>query len=464
VHIQGEQARPAVTRALRSRGSPTIGLLVGLFITLAAVVADSWYVSSQISGLRTLQRDLADRNRKDSLQLLRAQNDLNSLGLAMRDMLDGDEPYALTAWSAQFGRVRTDLDDALRREEQVAVATRTAEQRRFLSSAVGQFWDAVDRTFALASDGHEEEARDQIRLSLQARQASLSTAVSRLLVENNESEEQTAQRIQDIYIRVQRQVYLFLAATFGAIVVTSLYLIQHNRRLFARLGALSDERREIAQQLIATRESTLRHVARELHDELGQTLTAMGLMLTRAAKHAPESSELRSSLHEVSEVAQAALDSVRSLSQTLHPSILEEVGLDDTVRWYLSTIERQLRIEVSYDRSGTPVRVESDVAIHVYRVLQEAVTNVARHAGTARIAVRLVFEATALRLEVEDHGKGLDARQPRRGLGIVTMRERAELIGGSLEFLRPDEGGTIVRLIVPLTGAANVPQRSVRVG
>ena len=113
-------------RAFAGARSPTKGLLVGMVITLAAVSADSYYLTRQIARLRVLQTNLADRNRKDSLQLLRIQNDLNSLGLAMRDMLDSDEPYPLTAWSAQFQRVRLDLEDALRREEQLGVATRTA--------------------------------------------------------------------------------------------------------------------------------------------------------------------------------------------------------------------------------------------------------------------------------------------------------------------------------------------------
>jgi hypothetical protein len=92
--------------------SPATALWLGLLITLTTVVAYSWYITGQISGLQRLQTDLADRNRKDSLQLLRIQNDLNQLGLAMRDMLDSEEPYPLTAWSAQFDRIRTDLDDA----------------------------------------------------------------------------------------------------------------------------------------------------------------------------------------------------------------------------------------------------------------------------------------------------------------------------------------------------------------
>ena len=452
--------------------SPTTALLLGLIITLATVVAYSWYISGQITGLRRLQTELTDRNRRDSLQLLRIQNDLNQLGLAMRDMLDGDEPYPLTAWSSQFERIRTDLDDALKRQGEVAFARQTPEQRQYLATQVAQFWDAADRIFELASRGDEDEARTQIRLSLQERQASLSTAVARLLVQNNASEEETAQQVQDIYSSVQRQVYVFLAATLAAIVATTLYLIHSNRRLFAELESLSHERQELAQGLIATRESTLREISRELHDEFGQILTAMGSMLGRAGKHAPEGSALRADLREIREVAQTALDKVRGLSQTLHPSILEELGLESTVDWYLSTVEKQLGITVAYERSGTSVPVNDTIGIHVYRVLQEALHNVAKHSGAHHAIVRLHLQPTRLVLEVEDPGHGLPADAVRppspggygatgRGLGLVAMRERAELVSGTLEFSTPSGGGTLVRLKVPLSTKASALQETV---
>ena len=156
-------------------------------------------------------------------------------------------------------------------------------------------------------------------MSLQARQAALSSTVARQLVQNNENEAQTAAQVQEIYAQVQRQVYWFLAAALAAIGATSLYLIHANRQLFARLAALSDERRGLAQALITTREDTLREISRELHDEFGQVLTAIGSMIKRAARHTDEGSPLRADLREVGEVAQTALDSVRGLSQTLHP-------------------------------------------------------------------------------------------------------------------------------------------------
>jgi signal transduction histidine kinase len=422
---------------------------LGLIITLAAVVACSGYITWQISGLRELQNNLVDRNRKDSLQLLRIQNDLNTLALAMRDMLDNNEPYPLTAWTAQFQRIRADLDDALRKEEQVAVADRTPEQRQYLRNSMAQFWEALDRTLALAANGKQDEARSQIQLSLQARQAALSTAVARLLVQNNESEEQAALRIAQIYGRVQRQVYLFIALTLVAILLTGLYSMRSNRLLFAQLAALSAQRSELAQQLISTQESTLRHISRELHDEFGQILTAVGAMLSRAGNQVPEGSLLRADLREVAEIAQGTLDKVRSLSQALHPVMLDESGLESTLDWYLPVVERQAGIHLSYEKSGTVFPVDGDAAIHVYRVLQEALNNVTRHSGAREAWVRLQFLPKTLELQVEDHGSGFTTPTRRQGIGLVAMRERAELLGGALEFAKPVEGGTLIRLTVP---------------
>jgi len=438
-----------VPNTASSQRSPTNGLLLGLVITLAAVLAYASYITVQLAGLRKLQSEMVDRNRKDSLQLLRVQNDLNSIALAMRDMLDTTEPYPLTAWTAQFERIHQDLDTGLKLEESLAGANRTPEQRLYLSQAVAQFWDAVNRMFALAQNGKDAEAREQIRLSLQARQQALSTAVSRLLVGNNEGEEQAAGRIAQIYDGVQRQLYLFLAATLIAIVLTSLYLIRSNRQIFARLAELSEQRSDLAQKLISTQESTLRHISRELHDEFGQVLTAIGSMLGRAGKHAPEGSPLREDLKEVQEIAQSTLNNIRTLSQALHPVLLEEAGLESTLDWYIPTVGRQTGLVLHYEKSGQPFPVEASAGVHIYRVLQEALNNVSRHSGASEAWIRLRFSKDSLELEVEDHGKGFVAEKMQRGIGLVAMRERAELIGGMLAVSPEMPGGTRVRLQIP---------------
>ena len=124
----------------------------------------SGYTLWQLHGLRQVQTETIDRDRTDSLLLLRVQNNLNSLALTMRDMLDATEPYPLSAWKSQFKRMRNDLTDALAREG--ALSRANPEQRRYLTTFATQFWDAVDRIFVMAENGQEEEARAQVRLSL----------------------------------------------------------------------------------------------------------------------------------------------------------------------------------------------------------------------------------------------------------------------------------------------------------
>src|SRR5580692_525837 len=187
---------------------PTLRLLAGLAITLLAVGVYSGYTIVQLRNLRELQTRTIDRNRTDSLLLLRIQNGLNSLALSMRDMLDSDEPYPLTAWQPQLRRIRDDLEDALSREEKFSLVDRSPSQRRYMADSFRQFWDALDRIFDLARNGQAEEARTRIRMSLQARQAALSTAVSRFLIANNESEQAAAARTQELYSVAERNVYI----------------------------------------------------------------------------------------------------------------------------------------------------------------------------------------------------------------------------------------------------------------
>lgn len=446
--------------------SPTIPLYIGLVITLLAVVGYSLYVTRRMSILRELQNNLIDRNRRDSLQLLRIQNELDSLGMSMRDMLDDQSgslrPHAFSAWEPQFARMKGDLADAFAREQQVAPIARTPEQEQYLLNSLAQFWEALEQAFASAANGGNraanEAAREQIRGPLQSQLAALTNAVARLLVQNNESEERAAAQVSEIYDHVQRQAYFFVIGTLIVIVITSLYLIRSNRLLFNQLAGLSARRSELAQTLISTQESTLRYISRELHDEFGQILTAMGTMLGRARNLAPEGSSLRSELLEIREIAQNALDKVRSLSQALHPVMLDEAGLEQTIEWYLPVVEKQTGIRILYEKTGDPFPVSGDSAVHVYRVLQEALNNLARHSGAKKAWVRLRFAGNQLELEVEDRGLGFAADGPRQGLGLVAMRERAELLGGTLAFEKPDGGGTRVRLKVPKENLFREPQ------
>ncbi len=429
--------------------SPTNRLVAGLAITLAAVVLYSGYTVIQLRSLEHLQAGTIDRNRADSLLLLRIQNDLNSLALAMRDMTEGTEPYPLTAWKGQLQRIRTDLDDAMTRESAVSPPGGSSDQKNYLKSSMEQFWDAVDRMFVMAQNGQDAEARSLIRLSLQARQEALSTAVARLLVQNNETEQEAAARIRAVYAGAERNVYLFVGAMLVLIVFTSIYLVQYNRRLFREEAALSDRRSELARQLISMQESTFRSISRDLHDDFGQILTAVGTMLQRTGRRLTQDPEsVRADLREVQEVVQATLEKVRALSRALHPVILDEIGLESALDQYLPAFEKQTGIAIQFEKSGEGGDLDRGMTIHLYRVVQEALNNVAKHSKSKRAAVRLSYLPEAVVLEVEDEGVGFGAANG-QGMGLITMRERAELVKGSLEIEGGGGRGAIIRLRVP---------------
>lgn len=437
-----------------SQRSPTLRLLAGLVVTLTAVGLYAGYTIHQLQGLRRLQAESIDRNRKDSLLLLRIQNNLNALGLAMRDMLDSSEPYPLGAWRGQFRRIQVDLEDAMAREAELSPAQRTADQNRYLSASMAQFWDALDRIFAQADSGNEKEARTRIRLSLQARQAALSTAVARLLVRNNESEEHAAQQTEEIYAHAERGVYLLLGAMLLVMAATGAYLVQYNRRMFREVAAISEQRSELARQLISMQETTFRSVSRELHDEFGQILTAIGSMLQRADRRSPEADPaLKEDLRDIREIVQTTLEKVRSLSQALHPVVLDETGLDSAIDSYLPMFEKRTGVSIRYEKTGEEPPLDREIAIQLYRVLQEALNNVARHARSGHADVRLRVSPVEVVLEVEDEGVGFQKSGNGRGMGLISMKERAELVNGRIEFLDGRAGGSLVRLTVPLSGS-----------
>jgi signal transduction histidine kinase len=435
--------------------SPTARLLAGLAITLAVVAAFCFYALHQIAGLRDLQKRTIEGNRKDSLQLLRTLKDLSALGLAMRDMLSGDEPYPVYAYSAQFERIRKDIDDAMRLDTDLTAFADSPERQASFRRGLSQFWISTGQMFALAREDKEAQARALVQNSLEPQEASLMTAVSRLLVENNETQQKTATRVGAIYDGVESQIYWLLAAALGAIALTSLMLIRANRIVLSEMEQLSEQRSGLARKLITMQEEMFRSISRELHDEFGQMLTAVGAMLSRARRqHCPPA--LAGDLDEIRTIAQDALDKTRSLTQTLHPSILDDGGLEEAIDWYLTVFEKQTGIHVALEKSGVSQELEHQLGegmpIHVYRVMQESLNNLARHSKSISAWVRLRFSNESLELEVEDRGIGLDheSQVTSRGMGMIAMRERAQLLSGRIEFLRPESGGTLVRLYVPI--------------
>lgn len=433
--------------------SPTVRSLLGLLITLAAVTGFSWYALHQLSGLRKLQAQTLDRNRHDSLLLLQVQNDLNAVGLLLRDMVHVSGSSHVAQYEAEFERLCADLEESIRQESKLAPVTRRPERQRMLTRSVEDLRGTSIEVFRLGKRGDEQGARSLASSRLSSQQAAAAALVLSLLERNNEAEERADLKIASIYDGVERNIYAFLAATMVAIVVTSSYLTYSNRQIFEKLESLSRQRRVLAARLITLQEEVLRSVSRELHDEFGQILTAVSTMLSRAERKglAPDS-PFRSELTEVREITHNTLEKMRSLSQMLHPAVLDDYGLAKGIEWYADVFQKQTGIETKAIVEGTPVRVDGQLAINCFRIMQEALNNAAKHSGTKRAEVKVSFRTERLTLSIRDFGGGLPSvkKGTEPGLGLIAMRERASLVGGDLKIDSVPNGGTTVSVAVPL--------------
>ena len=425
--------------------SPTPRLVAGLVFTLLVIGAYAAYTLRSVSRMREVQTEIVDRNRRGSLQLIRIQNDLNALALAMRDLLDNPDRYPLLAWKSPLARIRQNLDDAV---------ARAAPRNEYVKSAFAEFWRACDVMLQQAERGNEQAARQLVQSTLEPRQEALTALIARLLVEKNDEESRGGQQVAAIYSGIETNAWRFLAASVVLIVLMSASLIRSNRALFSQLAGLAEQRRELARQLISTQESTFRAISRDLHDEFGQILTALGAMLRRAGRHAPDS-EFSGQVREVTQVVQGTLERIRSLSQSLQPVILAEQGLLAAIEWHLPVFERQHGIRVNYHPPAERVEARSEAAIHVFRILQESLNNVARHAGVEDVDVTLGMDGAWFSLAVEDRGRGF-VKPLRPGIGLSAMRERAGLIGGTLEIGPGQASGTRVFLRVPVEALREV--------
>ena len=440
--------------------SPTIRLVAGLAFTLLVIGGYAFFTLRSVRRMREVQTSIVDRNRMGSLQLIRIQNELNALGLSLRDMLDESDRYALDAWGPPLKRVRENLDDAIAREARLSAGIRAPRQTAYLSASLADFWRASDTALERARLGEKRQALELVRHTLQPRLEALSALTARLLVGNNDEESRAAGQVRVLYAEIERNAYVLLGLSLALIALTSAGLIRSNRQLFSQLSTLAEQRRELARQLISTQESTFRAISRDLHDEFGQILTALGAMLRRAQAQAPDSA-FREQTQEASVVVQATLEKIRSLSQALQPVILEEQGLVPAIAWHVGEFERHTGIAVRYADPGRDVVMAPLQAIHVYRVLQEGLNNVARHAEVMEVAVRLEARDGGLELTIADDGRGM-AGGKRDGVGLAGMRERAGLLGGSLTVAPVDAAGKGTRVVlrVPLreTPAASLPE------
>jgi two-component system, NarL family, sensor histidine kinase UhpB len=215
------------------------------------------------------------------------------------------------------------------------------------------------------------------------------------------------------------------------------------RRMLERLEA---ERRRSASAALDAQEDERARVARDLHDEVNQSLTGLLLHLEAARRTAPP--ELVPELADTKALANRAMDELLSVARQLRPTALDDLGLTAALAAHVTDLERRTGIEASFETQGDVPGIGAEAQLVLYRVAQEAISNAARHSGAQRVRVRLRRDGELVMLTVSDDGRGFSFDEAGGGLGIAGMRERALLVGGELEIESRPGSGTTVRLTI----------------
>jgi PAS domain S-box-containing protein len=214
--------------------------------------------------------------------------------------------------------------------------------------------------------------------------------------------------------------------------------------------------RALTEKLQAVREEERTRIAREVHDEIGQALTALGIDVAwlerRLSEPDYQREGLESKVRSMTGLIDMTLLAVQRIAAELRPGILDELGLEAAIEWHLREFEQRTGIACRFRAGLRGPPVDADRATGTFRILQEALTNVARHSAATRVEIELSSDAGELRLEIRDNGRGIpeDRIEDSGSLGLVGMRERARALGGDLVIRSAGEGGTTLRLTIPL--------------
>jgi len=222
-----------------------------------------------------------------------------------------------------------------------------------------------------------------------------------------------------------------------------------------QLRASEERLRTFSARLEAARERERSRIAREVHDELGQALTGLKMDAVwlrdrmEAGPIADDAVRLRKRTKAMADLIDETIETVRRIATELRPGVLDDLGLVAAVEWQVGEFTKRSGIPCSLTTNIDQIDLPGQVATGAFRILQEALTNVARHAEASQVRVRLKHENSWIRLEVEDDGVGLGHGEPVEGLGLVGIRERAGLLGGAVDIESQPDGGTRVAVRLP---------------
>jgi signal transduction histidine kinase len=434
-------------------------LALGFTVTLGLWLYTGYSFASRMEEVRRDAGEVASRymRAQELLSTVRAQVLLSSV--RVRDAMLNPDPGALVEYREQVEASQRVVAMALQDYQPVIGDASAADPIDRLRRETAQFHETSMSVLADAAGKSPVQIREILNFQVVPRREAALAISEDIQAINRRAFVQQQEDLNDIHRAAERQsrrqLGLALIIGLGVALVTSLYATRLEKRLREQLerdAKMSRELQQTAAKVLNAQEEERRTIARELHDEVGQVLTAIRVELDVAQRTLDHGGGPQGVLREAQTITDGALQTVRNLTQLLHPAALDDLGLPTVVDAALRGLQRRCAIRAELHQVNLPERLPREVELAAYRIVQEGITNVARHAQASRCDVRLTQLADRLLIEIEDDGRGFieDTDRPivARGLGLISIRERAARLGGTFNILSSPGQGT--RLIVTL--------------
>ena len=454
--------RRRLGRWLTALTGPTIkvALFVGFALICVTWLFAGYYFTQRMAELQSRATAISERYMRGQELLTTVRSQVLVGSVYVRDaLLDADQRNA--------DEYRTKLEEAYRTADQALlqyepVVNTVAERDRVnrLRSGIGDFRTTVLNVLATDSSRWAIEARALLRREIMPKREGVLQVTDEVQALNRSGFVQQQQDIASVYRTTQRRLWgsfgLAVLVSFGIALLAATYVARLedriNRQRVTELETTRDLQR-LSTKLVTAQEEERRTIARELHDEVGQALTAIKVELAVAQRRIEAAGAPSDTLNDARSISEGLLHTVRDLSHLLHPSLLDDLGLAAAVDWYLRGFGKRhgLRVDLIQDRMEHRLQPESEVT--AYRIVQEALTNVAKHARARHCRVYLQRLVNTLLVTIEDDGIGFDPGTVARSdgehrLGLIGIRERVSQLGGHLRL--ESSRGTGTRLTVEL--------------
>ncbi len=432
-------------------------LVIGFGLTVGIWLFAWSYFSGKMVEFEERSQEISTRYLRAQEQLSAARSDVYRASILVRDALLGSTPPTASD-RAELDTAYLTADQTLRDYEPVM-----PEEGRDRIERLRREIDALRQATIglLRTDGTwNEDDRAALLDDMSPRRATAINIAEELQAINRNDFLRQQQTMTQAYRETQQDFSNSLGLALLASLGIALFAGLHAGRLEDRLRQqrvkdLQNQQnlQRLSAKLITAQEEERRSIARELHDEVGQVLTAIKVELA-VAQHALASSGGQVAvLEDARLITDRALHTVRDLSRLLHPSLLDDMGLPAALDWYLKGYRKRHSIRVDYDVSGMDERLAPEIEVGVYRIVQEALTNIVRHAEVSECSVQLARVGDELSVTIADAGVGFDAhaggRRADQGLGLLGIQERVSQLGGTFRLTTSPGQGTRIAIVLP---------------